>query len=42
MTLTRTKVSPSPSAFDYGEDIGIDMMDLAMDVEEFSEGLVNL
>ena len=30
----------SPSAFDYGEDIVIDMMDLAMDVEEFPEGIV--
>jgi hypothetical protein len=30
----------SPSAFDYGEDVGIDMMDLAMDVEEFPEGIV--
>ena len=25
--------------FDYGEDIGIDMMDLAMDIEEFPEGM---
>jgi hypothetical protein len=33
------EVSPSPSAFDYGEDVGIDMMDLAMDVEEFPEGM---
>ena len=30
---------PPPSAFDYGEDVGIDMMDLAMDVEEFPEGM---
>lgn len=27
------------SGFDYGEDVGIELMDLAMDVEEFPEGM---